>query len=162
VLKPTGLVLWDAIYFVGEIAEVLLTVLAYIVQCLLVYGAVVILVWWTRGRPPFGEFFATSPFTRFIHAGHFSKIAAQPNVGDEVDEGSSMGQPRPLSSPLAFFKSKSPLDDLFVTFALTKGLTQPLLQRDSTVDSESLHTTPKVADNDLEAGFDIEKEHMEH
>jgi len=64
--------------------------------------------------------------------------------------------PKPLSSIWAFFKSSSPLDDLFITFAWTRPLTQPLQRRNSlTVPQKSGDAQEKI-DNDLESGLVVD------
>ncbi|KAI1624790.1 hypothetical protein EDD37DRAFT_664935 [Exophiala viscosa] len=59
--------------------------------------------------------------------GEAQKDSGDDGSGDE-GEDSDRGQqgPQPLTSVWAFFRSPSPLDDLFVTFEITRGLLQPL------------------------------------
>lgn len=154
VLKPTVLAARSFLGLLESIGAGLWTLFGLIAQCVVFYIAVVAVVWCARGRPPFPEFFATSPLTRFVHA---RLVPDQDHRSSTRELEKFKDKPQPLSSVWAFFSSSSPLDDLLVMFEVTSWMTQPLGRRNSSMVSESSNTMRETGDNDLEAGFGLAK-----
>jgi hypothetical protein len=156
ILKPTSLALWAFVVGIGPVISSVWTIITMFAQYLIVYIAIVMLVWLIKGRPPFAQFFATSPFTRFIHDSLVPREEQQQSTEKRSDPDNNREQPKPLTSFWAFFRSTSPLDDLLVTFALTRRLAQPLQHRRASVVSESSHNVRDKVHNDIEAGLGLE------
>jgi hypothetical protein len=159
ILKPTGLMLGEFLGVLGSIGSVIWNLVTLVAQWLILYMVVVVVVWCIRGRPPFREFFATSLLTKFIYTALVSNGEQRSSSVDLVDVDDDNVQPTPLTSIWDFFRSTSPLDDLFVTFTVTRPLTQPLLHRSQShsIVPESAIDMSDKGDPDLEAGVKTEK-----
>ncbi|KAK5059793.1 hypothetical protein LTR84_009676 [Exophiala bonariae] len=129
ILAPTFEVLGGIFTFIIFLALSFTHLLIYILG---LYVLLVIACYWAAKRPPFW------PWARaFLLTKHAVRILGPPTeLGkDEKDDANGNGLessdettsgPQPLTSVLAFFTSKSPLDDLLVTFEFTKPFVQPL------------------------------------
>ncbi|EXJ84360.1 hypothetical protein A1O3_05027 [Capronia epimyces CBS 606.96] len=138
--------IWFPVEIGFRIAHVLFFLLA-------VYVAVVFVCWKAQGSPPYWRFTRTFWLTRPVTAYLGPRLASRDNENDddELFDGTSRGEkrgyksnldddtfslqrprsrtssgPKPLTSFRAFFSSRSPLDDLFVTFDSTRGFVRPL------------------------------------
>ncbi|KAI1611056.1 hypothetical protein EDD36DRAFT_311697 [Exophiala viscosa] len=131
-------------FFIEAVMNVIGAPIFFIVQIILfaltLLGCYVVLVlgyWKREGSPAFWpwarNFLLTSRIAVYLEPkltarpGEAQKDSGDDGSGDE-GEDSDRGQqgPQPLTSVWAFFRSSSPLDDLFVTFEITRGLVQPL------------------------------------
>jgi len=144
VLKPTALALLEFLGVLNGIFTALWSFIGLVAKGLIIYMAAVALLWLIKGKPPFQEFFATSLITRPIAARFGIKSEQQLSTAVSIEKDDRKKDPKPLTNIWAFFKSTSPLDDLFVTFAFTRRLTQPLRQRSSSASDQ----TEEKAGND--------------
>ncbi|KIV87621.1 hypothetical protein, variant [Exophiala sideris] len=100
------------------------------------YVVLVLACWKKGGSPPFWPWARSFWLTRRVAAYLEPRVTARAGEArkDSGDDGSEDQRqddrveqgPQPLTSVWAFFRSSSPLDDLFVTFEFTRVLVRPL------------------------------------
>lgn len=123
---------------------IFLSVLYVVFWVGVVYCLVVLACWSKRGRPNFWPWARRFGLTRYVV--RYIRPTMIEGGKDEIDyeyeEDMEMErprpEPRPLTSPWAFFTSSSPLDDLLVTYRVTRPFVQPihLIRRRRTRDIE--------------------------
>lgn len=167
VLVPTGLFIYRHSAFVALQFN---AALKLVVQLLILYAAVVFICWIANGKPHFGPWSRSFLLTR--HA-----VACMPTLNrdtsvrqaDTDGENGSARRPQPLRGIGDFFRSASPLDDLFVTFEYTKSMVEPLRPRrgvntadavDSNLDLPEVRS--KNAQPDSSSQSDVEKGGIKH
>jgi hypothetical protein len=120
IIIPTGL----AVKSVTG-AYVLPVIIGYTIklfaELLIIYGLLELVCWVFHGRPPISEYLRTSFLSRHI-------CAVLIEGSEENDEDRRPA--KPLNSVWGFFTSRSPLDDLFVTFECTRILVDPNFLRE--------------------------------
>lgn len=98
------------------------------------YVSLVLACWASKRFPPFWpwahSFWLTSRVVRLLGPAANTLVDdVKSNHGDDTeteDSNAAARGPQPLTSIWAFFTSKSPLDDLLVTFEATRPFVQPL------------------------------------
>ncbi|KIW21352.1 hypothetical protein PV08_01932 [Exophiala spinifera] len=116
-----------------------------------IYFLVVLACWSKRGRPNFWPWTRRFALTR--HVVRYVRPARDGGEHDDEDEQEDedadaesetrrmrRAKPKALTSPWAFFTSSSPLDDLLVTYKVTRPFVQPIhltLRRRRTQDVEA-------------------------
>ena len=96
---------------------------------------VAVTCWFVRGRPrPFSQwskdFYLTKHVARKLFGAPKPRVWGVLGPLDEQITGEQDREIRakPLSSPIDFFKSSSPLDDFLTTFEITRWMVQPIWQ----------------------------------
>lgn len=119
----------------GIVSFTVTSILAFtylLIYTLGIYVLLVLACYSASKRPPFWKWARSFPLTK--HAvrllGPPAELGRDEKDDDEDDGPKSSDEtvtgPQPLTSVLAFFTSKSPLDDLLVTFEFTRPFVQPL------------------------------------
>lgn len=124
----------EAVFFSGVIPEIL----RLMIIAALWFAAVTFGCWVAARRPPFERFVRTFPLTRWMYRTPAKRMIYGPagfiaEVDDEDDSHErdfvDRRKPQPLRGVTDFFRSRSPLDDLCVTFEYTKWLLKPIGRR---------------------------------
>jgi hypothetical protein len=149
ILKPTYLALASFSGMIGTVGAGIWFFFTIVLRGLLFWVSVVALVWLAKGRPPLADFIATIPF---IPARLRPSQKDQESRAYPMESRDEPGQPKPLLSAWTFFRSSSPLDDLLVTFTLTRHLTRPLWQTSSSTAREAIFEEQEKVQDVLEAG----------
>lgn len=109
-----------------------------------VYLLVVLACWSKRGRPNFWPWARRFVLTRAIVRYARPTVEGEDEEFEEYEdaEGTETNriEPKALTSPWAFFTSSSPLDDLLVTYEVTRPFVRPIhltLRRRRTQDVEA-------------------------
>lgn len=111
------------------------TVIAYILIAGACYSTLVIIAWCAHGRPQFRSwshrFWLTKPFARrFLSPPRPQIWGVSGPLSDKEQtsrQGTSGRRPKSLRTPVDFFRSGSPLDDLLFTFRITRWMVRPLV-----------------------------------
>jgi len=156
VIIPTGKVTVEVMAVLASIARVLyVLVIASFKAFIFMVGLYVTLVfacWKSKRSPPFWPWASSFWLTRrvVIYIGPTESSSGGSKSGDDhaaetdpEDEGPRT--PQPLTSIWGFFTSKSPLDDLLVTFEFTKPFVQPLRWRKQPVPIDDEEKTSPAA-----------------
>lgn len=128
ILVPTGLFVYKHSGFVAVgLATVLYVIIMYVILLTAVYLLVVHVFWIINGRPAFGPWSQSYWLTRRALARlpvqHLDSYFADRT---QDNESGSRRHPQPLRGVSDFFRSRSPLDDLFITFEFTKYMVEPI------------------------------------
>lgn len=140
VLVPTWLFIDAVVSVVGETVMFVVKDFLFLLTLLGFYVVLVLACWKRAGSPPFWAWARSFWLTARVAAVLEPKLTERDDVklrgnGKDSDGSGSEGEdgrvkdgdgPKPLTSVWAFFRSSSPLDDLLVTFEITRGLVQPL------------------------------------
>lgn len=108
------------------------TILVYIFVALLCYCILAIIAWYAYGRPDFNSwahrFWLTKPFARRLLSPPRPQIwGVSGPLSDKDDNRRRTRRVKSLRTPLDFFRSASPLDDLLFTFRTTRWMVRPLV-----------------------------------
>jgi hypothetical protein len=160
IIVPTGLALQSLLGACVLPIVIGYTLIQFFAEFLIIYGLLELVRWVFQGRPPLSEHLKTSFPSRRLYAtftvGSESKpricgasglLEAEDAEEDDVDNRLA----RPLKGVGDFFRSRSPLNDLLVTFESTRGWVEPIsFQRMS--DAEDGSIVESARDGDLEQG----------
>lgn len=127
ILVPTGLFVYNRSDFVASGLTGVLYALSIAFMLMAVYLLVVHLCWVDNGKPTFRPWSQSHWLTR--HA--LARLPVQnfeSRIWDRTHNNSSESKrrPQPLRGIGEFFRSRSPLDDLFTTFEFTKYMVEPI------------------------------------
>jgi hypothetical protein len=140
ILVPTGLFVYNHTGFVALGFVAILEVVNISFKLIAVYSLVVFICWVANGKPRFGSWVRSYWMTRHLIARlpglNQDTSAWSTHYADDEDNTNSKRRPQSLRGPGDFFRSTSPLDDLFVTFEFTKSMIKPLTFRGKLVDTE--------------------------
>jgi hypothetical protein len=143
VIVPTGEIVIELLSLPATILRLFaILVLGFaniFIYTLGLYVFLVLACWASKRFPPFWpwahSFWLTRRVVRLLGPATSAQVddlksgKAEKDHGDDTESGESDVSPRgpqPLTSIWAFFTSKSPLDDLLVTFETTRPFVQPL------------------------------------
>lgn len=146
VIIPTSQITVKAMTVIVTVARVLCALVIATFEAFIftvgLYVTLVLACWKSKGTPPFwpwaSSFWLTRRVVRYIGPAASSSLDSKSdNDGDghtgesnpENSEDEGPRTPQPLTSIWGFFTSKSPLDDLLVTFQVTRPFVQPLSLR---------------------------------
>ncbi len=138
-LVPTGLFVYNLTGFMAIGFVIVLEVLSIAFQLLAFYSLVVFVFWVANGKPQFGPWSQSHWLTRHVAARlptHSQNAHTWDHASRSCDDGAASEHcPQPLRGIGDFFRSRSPLDDLFMTFEFTKYMIEPIIFRRSRTDS---------------------------
>ena len=127
ILVPTGLFVYNHSGFVATGLATVLYVFSIAFMVVAIYLLVVHLCWVANGKPTFRPWSRSHWLTRYALARlPIHNVASQIWDRTHNDSSESKRRPQPLRGIGDFFRSRSPLDDLFVTFEFTKYMVEPI------------------------------------
>ena len=139
IIVPTGLFVYNHSGFVAIGLVVMFETISLVIKVIALYAMVVLVCWVANGKPSFGPWARSYWLTRLVVAklpnlNRDSEVWQQETLSDG-DSAGSKRRPQPLRGFADFFRSRSPLDDLFVTFEFTKSMVAPITFQRNRADS---------------------------
>ena len=127
VLVPTGLFVYNHSGFVGIGLVALIHALSIVFMLLAIYLLVIFVCWVAHGKPTFGPWLQSYWLTKHAAARLPTQNLDSQAWDRSFSESSAWKhRPQPLRGIGDFFRSRSPLDDLFITFESTKYMVEPI------------------------------------